>query len=234
MKKLISITLAIATIFTLTILVAATGNVSIFSKANEWYAIVHEAGTVTVKDNKATYDFYFDAAGTYKIGLQKNYIGQLKFVDFKADEVHVCEYEAVVTDPTCSNDGYTTYTCIECGDSYIGDEVEALGHIEIEAWDAEIVDSIWNGKNGSDARFDIEIRLTFAMSRDGDIVEDAVFADAYFRNANFNNLAETFELTVGCYDVAVEVTLNAENSNQNAVFSIASRELSSCELICEN
>ena len=36
-------------------------------------------------------------------------------------------HEAVVTDPTCTEDGYTTYTC-HCGDNYIGDEVAALGH----------------------------------------------------------------------------------------------------------
>ena len=37
-------------------------------------------------------------------------------------------YNAVVTDPTCTEDGYTTYTCSVCGDSYTDDEVAALGH----------------------------------------------------------------------------------------------------------
>ncbi len=36
-------------------------------------------------------------------------------------------YEAVVTAPTCTEKGYTTYTCA-CGDTYTADEVEALGH----------------------------------------------------------------------------------------------------------
>jgi len=40
------------------------------------------------------------------------------------------EYTAVVTEPTCTEAGYTTYTC-ECGDSYIADEVEKLGHDEV-------------------------------------------------------------------------------------------------------
>lgn len=39
------------------------------------------------------------------------------------------EYSAVVTMPTCTEQGYTTYTC-ECGDSYVGDYVDALGHKE--------------------------------------------------------------------------------------------------------
>ena len=42
---------------------------------------------------------------------------------------HEHSYEAVVTAPTCTEGGYTTYTC-ECGDSYIADETAALGHTE--------------------------------------------------------------------------------------------------------
>ena len=40
---------------------------------------------------------------------------------------HTHSYEADVTVPTCTEGGYTTYTC-ECGDSYVADETEALGH----------------------------------------------------------------------------------------------------------
>lgn len=36
-------------------------------------------------------------------------------------------YSSVVTLPTCEEQGYTTYTC-ECGDSYVDDYVEAVGH----------------------------------------------------------------------------------------------------------
>ena len=36
-------------------------------------------------------------------------------------------HEATVTAPTCTAAGYTTYTC-DCGDTYTGDEVAALGH----------------------------------------------------------------------------------------------------------
>ena len=37
------------------------------------------------------------------------------------------DYEAVVTDPTVSQQGYTTYTCKNCPDYYIGDYVSATG-----------------------------------------------------------------------------------------------------------
>ena len=40
---------------------------------------------------------------------------------------HIHDYDSVVTAPTCTEGGYTTYTC-ECGDSYIADETPALGH----------------------------------------------------------------------------------------------------------
>ena len=50
----------------------------------------------------------------------------------KADEPeHQHEYTAVVTAPTCTDKGYTTYTCA-CGDSYVADEVEATGHSYVD------------------------------------------------------------------------------------------------------
>ncbi len=37
-------------------------------------------------------------------------------------------YQAKVTEPTCTQGGYTTYSCSVCGDSYISDWVPKLGH----------------------------------------------------------------------------------------------------------
>jgi len=42
---------------------------------------------------------------------------------------HTHEYTAEVTAPTCTEGGYTTYTCA-CGDSYVDDYTDALGHNE--------------------------------------------------------------------------------------------------------
>ena len=47
------------------------------------------------------------------------------------DEVHTHSYTAVVTPPTCTEDGYTTYTCV-CGDSYIADPTPATDHIDLD------------------------------------------------------------------------------------------------------
>ena len=53
-------------------------------------------------------------AGSYDVTVEK--IGST---------VH--DYVAVVTPPTCTEQGYTTYTCA-CGESYVGDYTDATGH----------------------------------------------------------------------------------------------------------
>ena len=37
-------------------------------------------------------------------------------------------YVDTVTEPTCTEQGYTTHTCSECGDTYVDTYVDALGH----------------------------------------------------------------------------------------------------------
>lgn len=41
------------------------------------------------------------------------------------------DYKAVVTAPTCATEGFTTYTCSRCNDSYTGDVAAKLPHTEI-------------------------------------------------------------------------------------------------------
>ena len=43
------------------------------------------------------------------------------------DTQHQHNYTQTVTDPTCTDMGYTTYSC-DCGDSYTDSQIEALGH----------------------------------------------------------------------------------------------------------
>ena len=38
------------------------------------------------------------------------------------------DYDAIVTDPTCTEDGYTTHTCSRCEDTYTDTPTEAKGH----------------------------------------------------------------------------------------------------------
>ncbi len=47
---------------------------------------------------------------------------------FTVGEVLGHTYVEEVTAPTCTEQGYTTYTCSGCGDSYVDNYVDALGH----------------------------------------------------------------------------------------------------------
>ena len=53
---------------------------------------------------------------------------QMKDAEITEIVAHTHDYQDVVTEPTCTTDGYTTHTCSICGDSYTDSEVAALGH----------------------------------------------------------------------------------------------------------
>lgn len=44
------------------------------------------------------------------------------------EKPHAHEYSGTVTAPTCTEQGYTTYRCTYCGDTYIDDTTDAKGH----------------------------------------------------------------------------------------------------------
>ena len=52
---------------------------------------------------------------------------EIRLTGYVPGQGHEHSYTAVVTAPTCTEGGYTTYTC-ECGDTYVADETAALGH----------------------------------------------------------------------------------------------------------
>ena len=58
-----------------------------------------------------------DEAGNTETGAEAEKLPALKH-----------DYVAVVTDPTCKEDGYTTYSCSRGDHSYVDDYVEATGH----------------------------------------------------------------------------------------------------------
>ncbi len=81
-----------------------------FTVNEKWYELSkktpHSGGTATCKD-KAVCDECGEAYG--------------KLADHR--------YKAVVTAPTCTSNGYTTYTCASCGSSYKDSETVKTGHI---------------------------------------------------------------------------------------------------------
>ncbi|MCU6747714.1 BppU family phage baseplate upper protein [Faecalicatena acetigenes] len=95
---------------------------------------------VTVKPNNDL------AVGTYQATLSvsaDNVAEQSIALQFTVSE-H--DYEKDVTPPTCTEKGYTTYTCKKCSHNYKGDEVDAKGHTFGE-W--EIITSPTCDKDGS-------------------------------------------------------------------------------------
>ncbi|MBR4132808.1 MAG: S-layer homology domain-containing protein, partial [Oscillospiraceae bacterium] len=65
-------------------------------------------------------------------GMTTGYKCTLKSLTFEdmGGGTPACEHEyvPVVTAPTCTEAGYTTYTCSKCGSSYVADAVPVLGH----------------------------------------------------------------------------------------------------------
>ena len=61
---------------------------------------------------------------------------------------HMHKYNKVITYPTCTEQGYTTYTC-ECGDTYIDNYVDVTGHADHDGdgycdMDNELLDATKN------------------------------------------------------------------------------------------
>ena len=64
-------------------------------------------------------------------GKDARLLYEVNFFDTKeVDKPHTHEYTKAVTAPTCTEKGYTTYTCT-CGHSYVDDYTNALGHTEV-------------------------------------------------------------------------------------------------------
>ena len=63
---------------------------------------------------------------------------------------HVHNYVPTVTPPTCTAQGYTTYTCT-CGDSYVADYVDPIAHTEGTAVKENDVPSTCNTLGGYDS-----------------------------------------------------------------------------------
>ena len=149
---------------------------------------------------------------------------------------HTHDYDSVVTAPTCTKDGYTTYTC-ECGDTYTDDEIDALGH------------SYTNGVCGACGAFDPDhatptiTTTTITSSKlgidNGVDVEGTVTSDGFIinatKNANGNTpkyytngeairiyVGNAFAITAptGCTIQSIEFTaVSSSYSLEKAIFS---------------
>ena len=63
---------------------------------------------------------------TWTEDVMQDYGGTITWVAYAPAHTH--SYKATVTDPTCTEQGYTTHTCSGCGDTYTDTPTAALGH----------------------------------------------------------------------------------------------------------
>ena len=87
-----------------------------------WYYVAQDLNVTLTPGKTYTYQFYIYFNGT-------RYNGPVK--SFTTPHTH--QYASTVTAPTCTVQGYTTYRCSVCGDTYKDNYKNALGH-DFGAW----------------------------------------------------------------------------------------------------
>ncbi|MBQ9843075.1 MAG: hypothetical protein IJO31_02885, partial [Oscillospiraceae bacterium] len=93
-------------------------------------ALGHTEGAVVVENEVAA---TCTAEGSYDSVVYCSVCGEELSRDTVTVDKLAHAYDAVVTAPTCTAKGYTTYTCSACGDSYVADETDMVDHTPAEA-----------------------------------------------------------------------------------------------------
>lgn len=147
------------------------------------------------------------------------------------DKIGMCdhEYSSVITEPTCTEQGYTTHACSVCGDSYVDTYVDALGHDwgnYVSQGDYHIRECKVCGEQEILGRLHVGIVFendvipkdvgSFAIdiiSPDGN--EETVHLDQYYSNAQFSRMAlgqyiiraQTNQVQADGYNLTVKYTV---------------------------
>lgn len=82
----------------------------------------------TLKYNSSSKLFSCYASGQADVSIYMKSGGKATCYTTTVDVTCDHAYQESVTAPTCTDNGFTTYTCSICGNSYIANEVEATGH----------------------------------------------------------------------------------------------------------
>ena len=96
---------------------------SVISRKTYHYGETVEEPETPVKEKDDYYKYNFDRWDKDVVTCSGD--AEYKAI-FTAEHYHT--YSKTVIEPTCTEQGYTTYTC-KCGNSYVGDYEDALNHI---------------------------------------------------------------------------------------------------------
>lgn len=105
-------------------------------------------------------------------------------------------HNSVVTDATCTEDGYTTHTCLNCGDEYIDSKVEAKGHTAgadatcTEPQTCTVCGEILKSENGHIAGAQADCTNPQICTVCGDILEESLGHDMIHNDAQDSTCTE--------------------------------------------
>ena len=88
------------------------------SKSNSWW------GNWWGSSSSTTY-YLVSSGNTVTVSTSKTNAAAAFFTEHE-DELHT--FRNVVTAPTCTEDGFTTHTCVNCGYTFVNEKTDALGH----------------------------------------------------------------------------------------------------------
>ncbi len=129
-------------------------------------------------------------------------------------------YDKVVTAPTCTEKGYTTYTCSVCGDSYVADYVDALGHSYSEA------EFVWTEDSSAEYGWTVTAAKTCANCSDKLIAEVTITRTSYkelVASAVFTDGSTASDTKIICDDITLTVIngSGAVITNDKLIYGLA-------------
>ena len=130
------------------------------------------------------------------------------------------KYDKVVTAPTCTEKGYTTYTCSVCGDSYVADYVDALGHSYSEA------EFVWTEDSSAEYGWTVTAAKTCANCSDKLITEVTITRTSYkelVASAVFTDGSTASDTKIICGDITL-VSISGSGAvitEDNLVYGLA-------------
>ena len=144
------------------------------------------------------------------------------------------DYDAAVTAPTCTDEGYTTHTCIGCGDSYVDTKVPANGHSYTDDLDADCNEcgEVREVEKAFELNVNLtlgsEIRLNFYAPVDGNVTAIAVNGNALTAEGTVTIGGKTYTVysfygiapSRAMQTIAVTVTYTVEEGGETVTKSI--------------